>query len=56
MGAKNYNVVIIGSRNKRLNNIALANRRIDRKFWVFFGNESTNISDEALCKKPEDAK
>ena len=28
----------------------------DRKvqFWVFFGDEDTNIDDDALCKKPED--
>ena len=31
-------------------------KALDRKvqFWVFFGNESTSISEEALCKKPED--
>ena len=31
-------------------------KALDRKvqFWVFFGNEKTDIDDDALCKKPED--
>ncbi len=31
-------------------------KALDRKvqFWVFFGDEDTNIDDETLCKKPAD--